>query len=168
MREDWEKAIAFVLKMEGGAVAVVDPGDPGGLTKYGISQKSFPMIDIANLTEDQAKELYRNEYWTPCKCDDLPTPFAIGVLDCAVNQGVGKAKRLLQMALEMDPVDGIIGPKTIAAAAKYRPSQVRAMLTLRCAEYARLMSANPKLLKWAENWFRRVLCLAEIILKPTV
>lgn len=163
MREDWETAIAFVLKMEGGAEGEHDPNDPGGYTKFGISSKAYPNLDIKNLTLDQAKEIYRRDYWTTCQCDDLPTPFAIGVFDCAVNQGTGRAKRILQLALEVE-VDGNIGPKTIAAASRAEPWRVKKMLAIRLAEYARLMAAKQNLLVFATNWSYRVISLAELIL----
>jgi lysozyme family protein len=57
----WETAIAFVLRMEGGTTVENDPHDPGGMTKFGISHKAFPDLDIANLTLEQAKEIYRRE-----------------------------------------------------------------------------------------------------------
>lgn len=161
MNEDWEKAIEFVLDMEGGYT--LDPSDPGGETNFGISRKSYPNLDIKNLTVDQAKEIYRRDYWIPCHCDELPTAFAISVFDTAVNQGAGKARRLLQIALDV-VVDGNIGPKTIAAAHKASPDRVKKFLAERLSEYARLMAANPHLLVYAVNWSFRVVSLCELIM----
>lgn len=161
MNSDWEKAIAFVLKMEGDYT--LDPNDPGGETKYGISHKAYPSLDIKNLTIEQAKEIYQRDYWQACRCDELPSGFALCVFDTAVNQGVGKAKRILQMALEVD-VDGIIGDKTISAAFKAKPSRVKKYLAIRLAEYARLMAHNNDLLVFAINWSYRVLSLAQLSL----
>lgn len=158
---DWDRAISFVLKMEGDYT--LDPNDPGGETKYGISKKAYPSLDIKNLTVEQAEGIYRADYWNTCSCDELPTPWAIAVFDCAVNQGVHKAKRLLQIALEVD-VDGIIGPKTIAAAYKAPLWRLKKMLALRLEQYARLMAEKPNLLVFATNWFYRVLSLGEIVL----
>lgn len=149
--------------MEGGETAELDPNDPGGLTKFGISQKAYPSLDIAHLTRDQAKEIYRRDYWLACKCDDLPRALAISVFDTAVNQGTTKAKRLLQMALATT-IDGVIGPKTIEAAAKSNSHHVKLYLAERLAEYARLMAKNQNLLTWAVNWSHRVISLAELVL----
>lgn len=165
MNGDWEKAIDFVLRMEGGYSN--DPHDPGGETKYGISKKSYPNLDIKNLTDQQAREIYKKDYWEACNCDELPTSFAIGTFDCAVNQGVGKAKRILQIALDMENIDGIIGPKTIAAsfkAAQDGSGRIRKMLATRFSDYARLMVENNNLLVYALNWSYRVISLAELIL----
>lgn len=162
METDWKDAIDFVLEMEGGEQAENNPADPGGLTKFGISQKAYPNMDIANLTREEAEGLYRHDYWTPCKCDELPRPYAIALFDSAVNQGVKVATRIMQIALEVE-VDGVIGPETIAAAHAAKPRRIRIMLAERLAAYARLMAEKPNLLVFARNWSHRVLSLARRI-----
>lgn len=160
MKEDWEKAIEFVLRMEGGYT--LDANDPGGETNFGISKKAYPSLDIKNLTIEEAQQIYQRDYWLPCACDELPPPFAIAIFDMAVNMGVVKAKRLLQMALDVD-VDGIVGERTVTAAKKASHRRVTKLLALRCAEYARLMVENNKLLAFSVNWSFRVLSLSELI-----
>lgn len=162
MEKDWGTAIAFVLKMEGGAEAELNANDRGGLTKFGISQKAFPKLDIKALTVEDAKTIYRRDYWETCKCDELPAAFAIAVFDTAVNQGPGTARRLLQVALDVD-VDGIIGEKTITAAHKASPYRVKKFLAERLAVYARLMVGDHSQLANAVNWSYRVLSLAELV-----
>jgi len=162
MNTDWEKAIEFVLRMEGGSAVENDPNDPGGLTKFGISQKAYPSLDIKNLTVDQAKDIYKRDYWQVCRCDELPSGFSIAVFDTAVNQGTGKAKRLLQISLDV-PVDGVIGDKTISTAFKAAPSLLKKFMAHRLAEYARIIAANPKLLVFAVNWSYRVIRLMETV-----
>lgn len=163
MNGDWEIAIEFVLRMEGGETVENNPNDPGGETKFGISNKAYPNLDIANLTKDAAKEIYKKDYWEPCRCDELPTALAIAVFDTAVNQGTGKARRLLQTALGVI-ADGVIGEQTITAAHKAGVTQIKKFLSERLIEYTRLMSKNPALTYWAFNWFTRVISLAELIL----
>ena len=34
-----------------------DPNDPGGETKWGISKRAYPNLDIKNLTRDGAKTI---------------------------------------------------------------------------------------------------------------
>lgn len=94
MKESWDKAIDFVLSIEGGYVN--DKADPGGETKYGISKQSYPNVDIANLTEAEAKEIYKKDYWDTCNCDHLSVGVDILVFDTAVNMGIGAAKSILQ------------------------------------------------------------------------
>ncbi len=162
MNSTWNQAIDFVLRMEGGLTD--DPNDPGGLTNFGISKKAYPNLDIKNLTVDQAKEIYRRDYWEACKCDELAFPFDIAVFDTAVNQGTGKAKRILQITLDVE-VDGIVGDITIAATFKATPGLIRKMLAERISDYVRLMVNNHNLLVFARNWIYRVLSLHELILQ---
>ena len=94
MINNFNKALAFVLKWEGGYSN--DPNDPGGETKYGIDKRSHPGLDIKNLTLEQASDIYKNEYWNKCKCDELEWPFDIIVFDTAVNMGPNRALVLFQ------------------------------------------------------------------------
>ena len=160
METDWDEAINFVLEMEGGYT--LDPNDPGGETKYGISKKSYPTLDIKNLSRQDAVEIYRKDFWNPCRCPDLPRPFALAVFDSAVNQGTRVAIRLMQIALGVT-VDGIIGPKTLSAAHSAQPKAIRLALAERLAAYTRLIVAKPNLVVFAMNWSYRVLSLARRI-----
>ena len=112
MSEKFDRALQFVLAHEG--CFSDDLNDSGGLTRWGISQKAHPDVNISNLTKEQATEIYRNEYWGTCRCDDMPSALAFVVFDMAVNQGVGVAIRDLQKLVGVK-VDGIIGPDTLTA-----------------------------------------------------
>lgn len=85
----FDRAVAIVLEREG--VLSDDKNDPGGITKYGISKRAYPALDIASLTKDQAIAIYRKDYWDAAHCNTLPFPMALAVFDAAVNQGVGAA-----------------------------------------------------------------------------
>jgi lysozyme family protein len=85
----FEKSIAFVLKWEGGYVN--DPSDRGGETRYGISKRVYPDLDIKNLTKEQAVEIYRKDYWERSGADKMTWPICLVHFDTAVNCGVGKA-----------------------------------------------------------------------------
>jgi len=93
---------------------VNDPGDPGGETKYGISKRAYPDVDIAGLTQDDAKAIYQRDYWDPHHCDAMPWAVGWVFFDCAVNHGAHEAIKWLQGALSL-PVDGVLGPQTLAA-----------------------------------------------------
>ena len=73
-------AIAFVLKWEtvfdrrGNPIAEHDPDDPGGLTKFGIDQRSHPHLNIAKLTKPDAIGVYHRDYWLPVRAHELPRP----------------------------------------------------------------------------------------------
>ena len=62
--------IEHVLNHEGGYVD--DPSDLGGETNFGIAKRFYPNVDIKNLTRDEAKNIYFEDYWKPSKAQDLP------------------------------------------------------------------------------------------------
>lgn len=90
---NFEDAFKTVVGEEGGYVN--NPADPGGETKFGISKRAYPTEDIANLTLDRAKLLFRRDYWDALNLDGRPYGAALCIFDCAVNQGIGIARRLL-------------------------------------------------------------------------
>lgn len=99
----FKESLRFVLKWEGamfngkvkedGGLHIVN-GDPGGITKYGISQKAHPKLAIKDLDIDRACKIYYNDYWKPAGCIGLGQPIATVLFDTAVNMGVGTATRL--------------------------------------------------------------------------
>jgi lysozyme family protein len=86
-------ALRFTIPHEGGYVN--DPDDAGGETKWGISKRYNPDIDIKELTPEQAAEIYYEKYWTPAGCSELEHPLYILMFDTAVLFGVGRAKEFL-------------------------------------------------------------------------
>ena len=115
-----ERAIAFTLANEG--VWSEGVGDPGLATKYGISSKYNPGVDVRSLTIEAARGIYRTRYWRP-EYDEIPSEtLAVKLFDFAVNAGAERAHKTLQLALNrLTPggfelsADGIIGPITMHA-----------------------------------------------------
>lgn len=107
-----ENIIDLIIEVEGGAKLVDDPRDPGGLTRYGISQRAFPAEDIRNLNIERARQLYRIHYWDAIRGDELPWGYALAMFDCAVNQGTWVAVKLMQRSLGITD-DGVLGPITL-------------------------------------------------------
>jgi len=91
---DFDRAIAFVFKWEGGYVN--DPRDPGGETHWGISKRAYPMLDIKDLQKEEAADIYRHDYWEKSGADKLMWPLNLVVFDTAVNMGVRRAKDMLE------------------------------------------------------------------------
>ena len=146
----FEFAVNLVLENEGGYVN--HPSDPGGETKHGITKRQYPDLDIASLTIDQAKEIYRRDYWAAVKGDSLPDQIASVVFDCAVNQGPGRAIKFMQAALGVS-ADGIIGPRTLAAANSVSPALfVTRMMAERALHYASLSTFDV----FGKGWMRRL------------
>ncbi|MBW2091588.1 MAG: hypothetical protein JRI34_05630 [Deltaproteobacteria bacterium] len=158
MDDKFNKAVEKLLKLEGGYVN--DPKDPGGETKFGISKRSYPDVDIANLTEDEAIEIYRRDWWEKygyglIEYDRL----AEKVFDLAVNMGPRTAHGFLQVAViltggEKIHADGIIGPKTIAAMNSHpaRRFLLARLRLLAIKHYVNL--GNPRFLT---GWIKRAL-----------
>jgi len=91
--KDFERAMEFVFRWEGGYV--FDPNDPGGETNWGISKRSFPMLDVKSLTKEEAMDIYEKDYWEKAGCESLPWPLNMVVFDTAVNMGLGRAREFL-------------------------------------------------------------------------
>jgi lysozyme family protein len=83
-------------------------------TKFGISAAAYPGEDIAGLTLERVKILYKRDYWGPAGCDVVPDNIKFDLFDAAVNSGVRGAIRMLQRAVRENP-DGVLGPKTLQA-----------------------------------------------------
>ena len=147
--KNFERCIEIILAEEGGLVE--NPKDPGGLTKYGISARAYPHINIRGLTRDDAKAIYKRDYWTPIKGDDLPDGLDLLLLDCAVNQGTGTAIKLLQEAVK-EKTDGVLGVLTMDAA-KRNPSRAIAEF---CALRAWRYEINRNEETFGKGWFRRL------------
>lgn len=98
--EVFERAFKKVMRFEGGSAYVKNDAGKGP-TKYGINQTANPDVDIKNLTEKQAKEIYRTRYWNAIGGDALAAKnpqLATIAFDAAVNQGPGTAKQMLAQA----------------------------------------------------------------------
>ncbi len=114
---------AFALLIDHEKGFTDDPRDRGNWTpdgvlrgtKYGISARQYPHLDIRNLTLEEARAVYLADYWNRVRADDLPPRLAFLAFDAAVNNGVPAASRWLQAAVGADP-DGIVGPGTVQRA----------------------------------------------------
>lgn len=145
----FDLAVSFVLAdhIEGGYVN--DARDPGGETNFGISKRAYPKKDIAKLTRDDAIAIYRRDYWEAAHCDEMPPKVAIAVFDCAVNQGVGAAIKLLQRAARVG-VDGQFGPQTAGAVGRAdEDALVLDFLSWRLKRYAFTANAQTYMRGWA-------------------
>jgi lysozyme family protein len=126
---DFKRAVEFVLLHEGEWAS--DPRDPGKRTRWGISSRWNPDIDLDALTRERAVEVYRERYWAPLRGEQLPEALGLLLLDWSVLQGVGPAIKALQSTLGVE-ADGIIGPKTLAAVDAQAPRPLaRRLLAVR-------------------------------------
>lgn len=146
----FDKAFETLIGHEGGYVN--DPRDPGGETRYGISKRAYPDVDIANLTLEQAKAIYLRDYWQRARCDELPPAVAFQVFDTAVNSGIGQSIRFLQRAVGVAD-DGVVGPLTINAVKRLDAESIAARFNGQRLEFM------TKLSTWdvfGRGWARRI------------
>lgn len=120
----WNKAFEMVIGNEGGYTNIsadkgnwtsgkIGIGELKG-TKYGISAMCYPHLDIANLTLEQARDIYHKDYWCRYKCDYLPDAVGLVLFDSVVNSNAKRMIKFLQECLGV-PADGIMGNQTIGA-----------------------------------------------------
>ena len=157
MKNTFEEIIEQVLEHEGGYVN--DPHDAGGETNFGIAKRWYPNVDIKNLTKEQAKKIYHQDYWRPAKCDEVPPKLRHIYFDMCVNFGRRGAVKVLQQAAnsitrnKID-VDGGIGPATLNAIKNLSVDRVRAYRVLRFAD---IVNRKPEQERFWFGWFRRAL-----------
>lgn len=147
MKQIFDVFFNRLISTEGGYVN--DPADPGGETKWGISHRSYPTLSIKNLTREQAKEIYRKDFWERGQMDQLPSAIAFQVFDIAANSGIETAIRMLQRAIEVAD-DGYVGPVTLAAVHARSQTDVIVRLIAERLDFWRRLSAWSKFGKgWA-------------------
>ena len=147
---NFDQAFERLIGHEGGYVA--DSRDPGGETKFGISKRAYPHLDIKALTLHDAKDIYRRDFWQRVRGDELPREFAFQALDAAVNHGIGNAVRWMQRAAGVAD-DGVIGPVTLAAVQRAQPAD----LVLRFnAERLRFYAKLTTFSTFGRGWVNRV------------
>ena len=148
--DTFDAALAVTLRYEGGYVN--DPRDAGGETRFGISKTQYPDVDIRNLTKERAAEIYREDYWLKYRCDQLPAPLGALLFDSVVNHSPNNPIRWLQTAVGV-AADGVIGPRTIAAANACRdPVKASADFTASRIEYVKTLGSYPR---FGKGWHAR-------------
>ncbi|MDO9024578.1 glycoside hydrolase family 108 protein [Zwartia sp.] len=106
---DFEQAFDRLIDHEGGFTD--KPEDPGNWTggrvgvgelkgtKFGIASHSYPYLDSKNLTLQDAKAIYRRDFWDIL--NDAHPAIKFQLFDAAVNHGHGNAIRFLQRAVNV-------------------------------------------------------------------
>lgn len=150
-------AVALVLAQEGGLVN--NPADPGGLTKFGISQRAYPTLDIANLTQSQAEAIYMRDYWRFGLVADQR--LANLLMSMSVNMGLERAVAILQRVVGTN-VDGKWGAITEGLANTTPDVLVHAASAYLMQYVLDAQGGDGRLTKYEflKGWFNRVVeCL---------
>lgn len=147
---EFEPAVEITLENEGGLVD--DPDDPGGLTKYGISQRKYPNLDIRNLTVEDAKAIYLRDFW---KFGGITSqPVANKIFDTYVNMEHNAIKIAQRLVIVMD--DGLYGPVTERAINLETPEVFLPRYRIDLVNYyLDIVKNNPREAKFLTGWLRR-------------
>jgi lysozyme family protein len=176
-----------IVTREGGFVN--DPDDPGGATNYGVTLGTLQRLgrdlngdgrvdvtDLRRITPAMARDIFISEYYLRPGLNRLPDQIRPVIFDMYVNAG-SRAVMILQQLLndmgQQVQVDGLVGPRTIAAAqaadAVAAGHFVDAYAIARRNYYYRLADDKPALRKFARRrdggkggWIRR----AEEFMQP--
>lgn len=160
-----------------------DPADAGGITKGGISLRFLKTLgdtdsdgyldgdinqdglvdraDVLGLTDPYIRQLAYRNFWVKMQCDELTDQnVAAKMFDYALNMGPGTSALILQRACRaaQHPVleDGLIGPKTLAAANASRPDAL--LVAMRCegaAIYRMIVARRPDQQAFIRGWLHR-------------
>ena len=155
----FDKAFKFIITNEGGFSNHIN--DKGGLTKFGITQMSYPNIDLEKLDLNDVKEIYFKDFWTSLKLEKIENEvIASKMLDIAVNVGNHSATVILQRALRAVghhvKEDGLIGNETISAVNMSEGHEIVVALKSETAGYYRLIAqANTSQKVFLTGWLNR-------------
>jgi lysozyme family protein len=156
---DFSPALNFLLPHEGGYS--FDPHDAGGRTKFGISQRSYPDIDIENLTLEEASKIYKRDYWDPFPYAKIESQeVANKVFDLCVNMGSHQAHKILQRgcceAGMLLTVDGVLGPVTLRTINSLPERELLSAIKGQATDfYRKLAEDKPTNAKFLHGWLVR-------------
>ena len=161
MAAQFKDVKSLIISEEGGYSN--DPYDFGGETKFGISKRSYPHLDIKNLTVEQALEIYEHDWWNRYRLSEFKNQDVANKLMLAIiNMGDGDATRHLQKAIcycgIIVKVDGILGSKTIAGAnLTLQPWLLDRLRVEYSNRYVEIVDKDASQLKFLKGWLRRAL-----------
>ncbi len=155
---DFNIAVTKLIAREGGDKIVNKPDDAGGLTKFGISQKTYPKVSIASLTEALARQLYRADFWDKIHGDEIVSQaVAENVLDAAVLDGYGFAAHMIQAIAGVNQ-DGVIGSATVHAINAVNEAFVVALFkNARVSHYVDIVTRRRDQEKFFLGWVGRAI-----------
>ncbi|MGE9985388.1 glycoside hydrolase family 108 protein [Desulfovibrio sp. SGI.169] len=190
-KSDFFASHEFTARWEGGLSD--HPADKGGLTAYGASinfvqgiaatqggrnflQQIGVVLPVTRqsmrlVTADQARAMFRMEFWDALGLDCLPQRPATMLYDAAVNCGRSQSVKFAQRgynrcvlhSAKLD-VDGKIGPLTRKALQQDTDAVVSAVIQARRDFYNDLVVAKPSQKVFLKGWLNRCDALEKMLL----
>ena len=174
MTPDFQRALAFVLKAEGGYTN--HPADRGGPTNKGILQREYdqyrrrkglPAADVRDILQTEVEDIYLHDYWLAGRCDRMPWPVSLAHFDACVNTGVTQAAKFLQRTVGTRD-DGLIGPLTLGALTGELKREALGALAQRLARqrirfYRQLVERDPEQRVFLKGWLNRVTKVEQLL-----
>jgi lysozyme family protein len=176
----FEPAVAYILNNE--KELEENSNDPGGITKWGITlrfikglspakRKEYGIYsdapspdDIRSLSVEQAKAIYKGEFWNHSLIEYIPNQeLANYVFDTAVNMGISPAIKCLQRALwalshdrKLLEDDGILGEVTLGYVRMYHALAILdVMRSERAGDYRLIASEHQDQRVNLDGWLNR-------------
>lgn len=169
----FDRAFELVVGAEGGYTA--DPIDNGNWTggkrgvgelmgtKYGVAANTYGDMlkkqgkTIKGLTLNDAKEIYKRDFWDKCQCDKLHNLIRYPLFSCAVNCGAKQASKFIQRASLGAVDDGNIGSKSITAINANTPKLILERFFKNWSDYYdQIVAKNPAQAKFINGWKNRI------------
>lgn len=130
-------------------------------SKYGVTGvtlgayrrlgRSANLSEVSALGVDEAKLIFRKQYWNAVQADRLPSGLDYAVSDFAYNSGSGNAIPPLQRLVGV-AADGSIGEITLAAVAKRKTG----LIDKYCDARLTFLKSTYGWSKYKNGWTRRV------------
>lgn len=171
-------AVKFVLDHEGGLSE--NPNDSGGITNYGISFRFLKEVPderlrkygifesvtpqtIKDLTIDQAKLIYKGEFWEGNRFEEINSQSLVNyIFDMAVAHGIAAAVKLLQRSTWAATFtrfyirdDGVMGSRTIEAVNHLGDQLMPILVATRASYYRLIVEKRPKEAPNLDGWLNR-------------
>jgi hypothetical protein len=124
-------------------------------TYKGVNANTITAEDIKAVTEQDAREIYINNYYLKPKLDMLPDNIRASVFDMNINAGSNSIKILQRLAgLTGEEVDGGMGPNTLKAIEKaaITPDQYA---DARIKYYKEVVKKDPEKKEFLDGWINR-------------
>jgi len=168
----FDYAFEQTLCLEGGYSD--DPVDRGGRTNWGITEATLKDAylrglvstrDVASLSKEEARRIYKADYWDALKLDSVLSPaIAAEIFDTTVNMGRSAAVKILQEALnylgESLAMDSGMGMKDLGALNKWSSKDERALFVclngFQFIRYVGIVEMNASQKRFARGWTKRI------------